>query len=80
MLSYLLMAPSMNGLLFTGVILLIILIIFAKNYGQFLRLNYYQQIALLSLLSLAIGIHSMLHLGAETVYGFNPYKWFNQNS
>ena len=74
MLSYLLMAPSMNGLLLTGLILLIILIIFAKNYGQFLKLNYYQQIALLSLLSLAIGVHSILHLGAETVYGFNPYK------
>ena len=76
MLSYLLIAPSMNGLLFTGIILLIIIIIFAKNYGQFLKLNYYQQIALLSLLTLAIGVHSILHLGAETVYGFNPYKWF----
>ena len=80
MLSYLFMAPSMNGLLFTGILLLIIMIIFAKNYNQFLKLNYYQQIALLSLLTLAIGIHSILHLGAESVYGFNPYKWFNQNS
>ena len=76
MLSYLLMAPSMNGLLFTGILLLIIVIIFANNYSQFLKLNYYQQIALLSLLSLAIGIHSMLHLGAEIFYGFNPYNWF----
>lgn len=76
MLSYLIMAPSMNGLLLTGLLLLIILIIFAKNYDQFLKLNYYQQIALLTLLSLAIGVHSILHLGAETVYGFNPYKLF----
>ncbi len=76
MLSRILMAPSMNGLILTGVLLLIIVIIFAKNYGQFLKLNYYQQIALLSLLSLAIGIHSMLHLGAEVFYDFNPYKWF----
>lgn len=77
MLSYLLMAPSMNGLILTGLLLLIIVIIFAKNYSQFIKLNYYQQIALLSLLSLAIGVHSILHLGAETVYGFNPYKWFS---
>ena len=76
MLSYLTMAPSMNGLLFTGLILLIIFIIFAKNYSQFIKLNYYQQISLLSLVSLAIGIHSVLHLGAESVYGFNPYNWF----
>ena len=74
MLSPLLMAPSMNGLLLTGLLLLIIVVIFANNYSQFLKLNYYQQIALLSLLSLAIGVHSILHLGAETVYGFNPYK------
>lgn len=70
------LAPSMNGLLFTGLLLLSILIIFVKNYGQFLKLNYYQQIALLSLLTLAIGIHSLLHLGSEVFYGFNPYKWF----
>jgi hypothetical protein len=76
MLERLFIAPSMNGLILTGFLLLIIVIIFAKNYRQFLKLNYYQQIALLSLLSLAIGIHSILHLGAEIFYGFNPYKWF----
>jgi hypothetical protein len=56
--------------------MLIIFIIFAKNYRQFGKLNYYQQLSILSLLSLVIGIHSMLHLGAEIFYGFNPYKWF----
>jgi uncharacterized integral membrane protein len=71
------MTPSMSGLLFTGVILLIILLIFAKNYSQFIKLNYYRQICLLSLVSLVIGIHSILHLGAESVYGFNPYNLFN---
>lgn len=76
MLSNLLMAPSMNGLILTGFLFLIIVIIFAKNYSKFLKLNYYQQITLLSLLSLAIGIHSILHLGGEVFYGFNPYKWF----
>ncbi len=76
MLSNLLMAPSMNGLILTGILFLIIVIIFAKNYNKFLKLNYYQQITLLSLLSLAIGIHSILHLGGEVFYGFNPYKWF----
>lgn len=70
------LAPSMNGLLFTGLLLLSILIIFVNNYRQFLKLNYYQQITLLSLFTLAIGIHSILHLGSEVFYGFNPYKWF----
>lgn len=76
MFARLLMAPSMNGLILTGFLMLIIIIIFAKNYSQFLKLNYYQKLTLLSLLSLTIGIHSMLHLGAEIFYGFNPYKWF----
>ncbi len=74
--STLLMAPSMNGLILTGFLMLIIVIIFAKNYRQFSKLNYYQQIILLSLLTLTIGIHSILHLGAEIFYGFNPYKLF----
>ncbi len=74
MLSTLLMTPSMNGLILTGFLMLIMVIIFAKNYSQFGKLNYYQQITLLSLLTLAIGIHSILHLGAEIFYGVNPYK------
>ena len=76
MLSDYLIAPSLNSLFFTGIILLIIFIIFVRNYSQFTKLNYYQQIALLSLITLAIGIHGLIHLGTEAVYGFNPYKWF----
>ena len=75
MLSDVLVAPSMNGLFFTGFLLLIILIIFMQNYRQFLKLNFYQKISLLSLLILAIGVHSLIHLGVESVYGFNPYRW-----
>jgi hypothetical protein len=76
MLTSLLIAPSMNGLILTGLFMLIIFMIFIKNYNNFLKLNYYQQIVILSLLSLVIGIHSLIHLAAEKVYGFNPYKWF----
>lgn len=75
MLSDVLVAPSMNGLFFTGFLLLIIVIIFVQNYRQFYKLNFYQKISLLSLLMLAIGVHSLIHLGAESVYGFNPYRW-----
>jgi hypothetical protein len=74
MLSTLLMTPSMNGLILTGFLILIMVIIFVKNYSQFGKLNYYQQITILSLLTLAIGIHSILHLGGEIFYGVNPYK------
>lgn len=75
MLSPLLMAPSMNGLIVTGILMLVMVILFATNYRSFLKLNFYQQLTLLSLISVAIGLHSILHLGGEVFYGFNPYKW-----
>lgn len=69
-------APSMSALLLTGLLLLSILIIFLFNFNRFSKLNYYQKIIILSLITLAIGIHGVIHLGVESVYGFNPYKWF----
>jgi uncharacterized membrane protein len=70
-------ATSMTTLLFTGLLLLYIFLIFLFNFRQFFKLNYYQKIIILSLITLAIGIHGLIHLGAESVYGFNPYNWFN---
>ena len=76
MLSDYLIAPSLNSLLFTGIIILAIFIIFIKNFKFFLKLPYYNKLILLCSMSIAIGIHGMIHLGVETNYGFNPYKWF----
>jgi hypothetical protein len=41
-----------------------------------MRLNYYQQIMLLTSLSIAVGSHGLMHLGVEKQYNFNPYRWF----
>jgi len=76
MLADYLIAPSLNSLLFTGIIILVIFFIFIKNFRLFLKLPYYNKLILLSTMSIAIGIHGMIHLGVETNYGFNPYKWF----
>lgn len=76
MLSNILIAPSLNSLFFTGFILLFILVIFIFNYKQFTKLDFYKRLAILSLISIAIGVHGLIHLGVEVVYGFNPYKWF----
>ena len=72
----LLIAPSINALFFTGILLLCIFVLFFRHFRQFMRLNYYQKIIILSALVFAVGIHGLLHLGAESVYGLNPYKWF----
>jgi len=76
MLSNILIAPSLNSLFVTGFLILSILIIFISNYKQFMRLDYYRKITILSLITIAFGIHGLVHLGVEQNYRFNPYKWF----
>ena len=75
MLSKYLIAPSVNSLFFTGILLLVIAIIFIQNFKKIKGLNYYQQLILLSTISIAIGIHGLIHLGVESLYNLNPYKW-----
>ena len=70
-----LIAPSLNSLFFTGILLLFIFIIFIKNLKKINNLNYYQKIMLLSTVTIAIGIHGLIHLGVEMQYNFNPYNW-----
>ena len=76
MLADYLIAPSLNALFVTGLILLFIVILMVKNYKSIMRLNYYQQIMLLSSLTIAVGSHGLIHLGVEKQYNFNPYRWF----
>jgi len=76
MISTYLIAPSVNTLFVTGLLLLFILILFIKNYTKITYLNFYQKIILLSILTIAVGVHGLIHLGVEVEYNFNPYKWF----
>ena len=75
MISDFLVAPSLNALFITGLLLLWILIVFINNYKHISNLNYYQKIMLLSTVTIAIGIHGLIHLGVEMQYNFNPYNW-----
>jgi hypothetical protein len=76
MLSNILVAPSVNALFVTGFLLLVIFITVFNNYKRIMNLNYYQKIMLLSTLTIAIGIHGLIHLGVEHEYNLNPYNWF----
>jgi hypothetical protein len=75
MLADYLIAPSLNSLFVTGLILLFIIILLVKNYSAIMRLNYYQKIILLTSLSIAVATHGLMHLGVEKQYNFNPYNW-----
>jgi hypothetical protein len=68
------LAPSLNSLFLTGVILLFMFYVIITNFKPFMRLDYYRKLQILSLITIAIGVHGLIHLGVETVYGFNPYK------
>ena len=76
MLANTLIAPSLNSLFVTGFLLFIILVIFVTNLKRFQDLDFYRKLTVLSLLSIAVGIHGLIHLGLESAYNFNPYKWF----
>lgn len=75
MLANTLIAPSLNSLFVTGFLLFIILVIFVTNFKRFQDLDFYRKLTVLSLLSIAVGIHGLIHLGVEKAYNFNPYKW-----
>lgn len=70
----LLMIPSFNSLLVTGLLLLSILVIFLNNFNKFKNLDTYKKLSLLSLFVIAIGVHGLIHMGLEVNYGFNPYN------
>ena len=76
MLSDILIAPSLNSLFLTGLLILFILFVFVSNFQQLKRLDYYHKIVILALITIAVGAHGLIHLGVESVYGFNPYRWF----
>jgi uncharacterized integral membrane protein len=76
MLTNMLITPSLHSLFITGILILFILFVFIMNYNKFSQLDFYHKITLLSVMSIAFGVHGLIHLGAEINYGFNPYQWF----
>lgn len=70
-----LIAPSLNSLVITGFLLLYIFYLLVTHFKQFVSLDFYRKINILSLFVIAVGIHGLIHLGVEDSYGFNPYKW-----
>jgi hypothetical protein len=74
--------PSFYAHVLNGILLFIALIIMVLNYSRLTRLEAYPgrtaYLILLLLLSIAVGVHGISHLGLEYVYGFNPMNYFNQ--
>jgi hypothetical protein len=75
MLRNILIAPSLNSLFITGFLLLYVFYLLVTHFKEFVNLDFFRKINILSLFVIAIGIHGLIHLGVEANYGFNPYKW-----
>jgi len=66
--------PSFYALLFTGFIWVIIVAIFVRNYSFFRNSQPDKLIVVVSLIGIIVGVHGLLLLGLESVYGFNPME------
>jgi hypothetical protein len=65
--SYL--AGGLNGLL---ILFLIVLIV--KKWDEIKALDSYRMIMLITVLSIALGIHSIVHSNLEAAYKWNPLE------
>lgn len=77
MYKYNIISPSLFSLFITGFFLLFIIFIFLSNIEKINKLKFYPKLLLLSIVSLVIGIHGLIHLGMEYVYGFNTLQHLN---
>ncbi len=57
-----------------GLLVLIAVILIIKNWNELKSLDSYKMIILIILLSLAVGIHSLVHSNLETAYKWNPLE------
>ncbi len=64
--------PSFIAHLFNGLILLIAFVYFVYNLSEFDKFDAFQSILTLLLVSIAIGIHCLTHLGLEIYYDYDP--------
>jgi hypothetical protein len=69
------LAPSFYSHVLNGILILIIIIMIIQNYSTLNKLDIYKKVKLLILFSILIGIHSLSHLGLESVYQWNPLKF-----
>ena len=65
-------APSLYAHVLNGLLFLVAIIYLYLNYSQVKKLSSYKVIIMMLIFSIAIGVHGLLHLGLESIYGYNP--------
>ena len=64
--------PSVLAHLINGFLLMLAGVLVAWNFRTLRKTNPYRLVMLVSILSVAVGIHALSHLGLESVYGLSP--------
>lgn len=68
----LLQLPSFYGQIISGSLILFAIIYIFVNFNYLRKFNVYESIFVLLAFSIAVGIHTLCHIGMESVYGYNP--------
>jgi uncharacterized membrane protein HdeD (DUF308 family) len=66
--------PSVIAHAINGLLLLLTGLLVAWNFRSLRKSNPYRLVLLVSILSIAVGIHALSHLGLESMYGLSPAK------
>ena len=74
-----LLYPSFYAHVLNGVFLFLAIVILYRNYSSLTKISVYSQLILTLLLSIAIGVHGMSHLGLETIYSYHPLYYMDRN-
>jgi hypothetical protein len=63
------MYPSVYAHIINGLLILLFVVLLLTRD---IRMRTYEVLMCVLVLSIAIGVHGLSHLGLETVYGYNP--------
>lgn len=66
--------PSVMAHTLNGGLLVLGLALVALNFNTLSRLPPLQLVTLVLILSIAVGVHALSHVGVESTYGYNPWK------
>jgi uncharacterized membrane protein HdeD (DUF308 family) len=66
--------PSVLAHMINGFLLMLTGVLVAWNFRTLRKSNPYRLVLLVSILSIAVGIHALSHLGLESMYGLSPAK------
>lgn len=70
--------PSFYAYIANGLLLLLSVIIMFVYHKKIFLLDPIRLLILLLIISIAIGVHGLMHLGLEKVYGYNPILFLSK--